>query len=72
MNKTVTTKVHETDVDGKHVTVEDIGNGNYASTVSGKVHNSQGVHVASPIWQNIGNKEETKEWIKNKVRNWLK
>ena len=42
----------------------------YPSTVSGKVHNSQGIYVATPTWQNIGNKEETKNWIKNKVKNW--
>jgi hypothetical protein len=70
MKKIGTAEVHEIDIAGKHVTVQNIGGGDYASTVSGKVHNSHGVHVATPIWQNIGNEEETKEWIKKTVKNW--
>jgi hypothetical protein len=64
--------VHETNVNGCHVTVEKIdmqhrGEDQYAATVSYKSYNANGVHVASPAWQNIGNKDETKSFIVSEV-----
>ena len=60
-------KVHEIDVDGCHVTVECVGKNEFISSVSYKSYNTKGVHVASPQWDNLGNEEETKDFIRREV-----
>jgi len=55
--------IHQTDVDGCHVAVEEIRPGYYFGTVSYKVYNALGVHVASPEWQTLGGADEVKKFI---------
>ena len=57
----------ETDVDGCHVTVEKFGKDEFHASVTYRSYNTKGDHVASPMWENIGNKEETKSFVIREV-----
>ncbi len=57
----------ETDLDGCHVTVEKKGGDKFHATVTYRSYNTKGEHVASPAWENIGNKSETKAFVIREV-----
>ena len=55
------------EVDGSRVTIEKTGKDEYHASVAYKSYNTKGEHVASPMWENIGNKEETKAFVTREV-----
>lgn len=55
--------IYEIDAFGCHITVEQLSADMFDVTVSYKVYNDLGAHVASPIWGDIGTGEEMYAFI---------
>lgn len=57
----------EITVNGKRVSVVQTGEDEYSTEISYKVNNNKGVHIATPVHVNLGNRKNTEKFIVEKT-----